>query len=130
MKPIYVEFIEQSQHRYSTCGDYFHEPDRIVFRITRFDNPIYSMAILIHELWEELRTRQAGIKEEDITRFDIESGLDDPGLSPDAPYHKQHMESDALERFCIVMGGADWVEYEEALDKLFTTEGTNAAKLP
>jgi hypothetical protein len=126
MKPIHIEFIEHSDHRYSTTGDYFHEPDRIVFRITRFQNPVYSMAVLIHELWEELRTRQAGIKEEDITKFDIESGLDDPGLSPDAPYHRQHMEADALERMCIVMAGEDWVEYENAIESLYEKEPADA----
>lgn len=120
MKPFRVDFIPQEAQRYPTVGDYYDTHDRWVFRISETGNPLFNLAILIHELWEWHRTQQAGIPVQAIDAFDMgHPELDDPGLDPRAPYHAQHMEADALERLCIVLGGGDWTEYEKALSTLF-----------
>jgi hypothetical protein len=84
------------------------------------ENPAHSMAILFHELHEKFRNDQLGIKDADVDQFDLDNPeLDDPGLSPLAPYHRTHMEADAIERLFIILSGNDWVEYEKAVDNLF-----------
>jgi hypothetical protein len=122
---IQIQFIHQKDHRYETVGDYGTTTDgNWWFKITDMQNPVYSMAILIHELWEKTRNSQLDISDEAVDNFDISHPeLDDPGLSLDAPYHKTHMESDALERACIAMGGEDWVEYEAVIEEKIKWKG-------
>jgi hypothetical protein len=121
MKNINIRFINQDEQRIpGQVGDYWETPDSIEFRITTMDNPAYSMAVLIHELHEKFRNDQLGIQDADVDQFDLDhQELDDPGLSPDAPYHKTHMESDAIERLFIILSGNDWIDYEQAIDNLF-----------
>jgi hypothetical protein len=124
MKDINIKFIPQSEQRFNDVqqiGDYWETETSIEFRATLLGNPAHSMAIALHELIEKFRNDQLGIKDEDVDAFDSGPGadLDDPGLSPDAPYHKTHMEADAIERAFIIFSGNDWAEYEEAVEKLF-----------
>ena len=121
MKDINIKFIPQSEQRFNDVGDYWETDTSIEFRITKLPNPAHSFAILLHELVEKFRNNQLGILDTDVDAFDSGPGadLDDPGLSPDAPYHKTHMESDALERLFIILSGNDWIEYEAVLDDLF-----------
>ena len=121
MKPLLVNFIPQSEQHYNTVGDYGEASNHIWFNITEFpDNPGYSIAILLHEIHEFFRNKQLGITVEEVDKFDLgHPELDDPGLSPEAPYHKTHMEADAIERMSIIFQGFDWVEYDKAIAKLF-----------
>lgn len=122
-KKINIEFIPQALQRIpGQVGDYWETETTVEFRITRLADPAYSMAILIHELHEKFRNDQLGIPDAAVDEFDItHPELDDPGLSPEAPYHKTHMEADALERLFIVLSGADWCAYESAIDKEVTS---------
>ncbi len=121
MKNINIQFIDQKYQRFNNIGqvgDYWETDTSIEFRITKFDNPAYSYAILLHELHEKFRNNQLGIKDEDVDAFDsAHPELDDPGLSKEAPYHKTHMEADCIERQYIVSSGNDWVDYEAAIEK-------------
>ena len=123
MKPIRIEFVDQSEHRYATVGDYGETESEIWFRITRFENPAYSFAVLLHELHERFRNLQFDIRDEEVDAFDLKHPeLDDPGLDPRAPYHACHMEADALERLFILLTGNDWIEYEAAISGLVVGE--------
>jgi hypothetical protein len=115
MKRIVIEFIDHRYQRYPTWGDYFETAESILFRISRFENPAFSQAVLIHELVEKFLNDQRGIRDVDVDAWDLaHPELDDPGLHPDAPYHATHMLSDCLERAYILMTGNDWNDYEEA----------------
>ena len=123
MKDINIKFIPQSEQRFNNVcqvGDYWETDTSIEFRITALENSAYSMAIALHELVEKFRNGQLGIKDTDVDQFDLDHPeLDDPGLSPDAPYHKTHMEADCIERAFIIFSGNDWATYEQVLDALF-----------
>jgi hypothetical protein len=121
MKRIRVDFVEQSIQRYPTVGDYVECNAFVNFRITDMHNPIYSAAILLHELVEKILNDRDGIPDSDVDAWDFGEGADlpDPGLDPRAPYHRNHMIADAIERSFIALAGEDWVRYEEAIDKLF-----------
>ena len=119
MKEIHIKCIPHDEQRYETLGDYWETESKIEFRISDTGNANYNMAILMHEIWEEHRNRMLGIKEIDVTQFDINHPeLDDPGLSKEAPYHATHMESDAIERVCIVMSHEDWIDYEKRCSEM------------
>ena len=118
-KPIWVQFIPHDLQAYNTVGDYCEDEDFIRFLISDTGNPIYNNAIVIHEFVEYARNNQLGISCELVTKFDLaHPELEDPGLSPLAPYHSTHMEGDSLERLFIILSGADWIEYEAALKTL------------
>jgi len=120
-KRIIIEFIDQKDQRYDTVGDYGETEDGVWFKITKFEeNPMRSIYVLMHEMWEFFRNKQLGISVEDVDDFDLSHPeLDDPGLSPNSPYHKTHMESDAIERLCCVLAQDDWVDYESEIESIF-----------
>lgn len=120
MKRIVIDFVPQHLQRYETVGDYGENEHNVWFRITAFpNNPGYSIAVLLHEILEFYRNKQEGISIEDVDNFDLSHPeLDDPGLSLDAPYHKTHMEGDAIERLAILFFGEDWVKYEQAITEV------------
>ena len=126
MKDISIKFIPQKDQRFDKIqqiGDYFETEDSIEFRITEFENQSFSMACALHELVEKFRNDQLGIKDADVDQFDLDHPeLDDPGMSQDAPYHKTHLEADAIERTFLALSGNDWAEYEKAIDALWSDE--------
>ena len=129
-KPIRIEFVTQSSQAYPTVGDYMAEEvdgdgdGYVLFRITRLSRPAYSIAILLHELVEKYLNDRDGVTDMQVNDWDMGEGaeMDDPGLHPRAPYHRQHMCADAIERMFIIMAGEDWTEYESAITALFGSE--------
>ena len=70
----------------------------------------------IHEFGEAYLCKREGIKFKDIDKFDIDHPeLDDPGSSPKAPYHKQHMLMLIIEKLLCRSMGLSWKMYEKRL---------------
>ena len=99
---IHIETIPHSKQRYDTAGDYYQEVDKWVFKISKEEDPDEEFLTLIHELVEWYLCTRKGIREEDITEFDIEylkkNPDGDPGRSRKAPYHREHMRACKVER--------------------------------
>ena len=129
LKDIHIKFIPQSEQRYASIGqvgDYWETDTTIEFRITQFDNPAYSHAILMHELHEKFRNNQLGILDADVDQFDLDHpDEDDPGMNPSAPYHRTHCEADAIERAVILYCGEDWAKYDSAVNDISMLYSTN-----
>jgi hypothetical protein len=117
---IYIKIINHSKQAYDTCGDYYtHESGQDFYRISKLKLGWKAeLAVLIHEIVEFQLCKEAGIEEQDITKFDVESGLDDPGNSKLAPYHKQHKIAEKIERQIIKGLGLSWKEYDDCINKL------------
>ena len=114
-----IKIIEHRDQRYKTAGDYWADKNKWEIRISRMKNPDYEFLIMIHELVELYLTQKRGIKEEDITKFDLEHlDNEDPGSIPEAPYHKEHMFSMEVEKLIIKELGLDWKDYMDSFDKL------------
>lgn len=107
---ISCKVISHKKQRYDTFGDYWWKGDNWEFRISEL-TPEAELAVLIHELVEFFLTNREGIKEEDITAFDIRSGLRDPGDCPDAPYYFQHKAAEKVEMAVIEALGMKWSDY-------------------
>ena len=61
----------------------------------------HSALVVVHELVEMILTKARNIDWKDIDEFDM-NGLgkdsDDPGSMPEAPYHKEHVFAEKIER--------------------------------
>lgn len=85
--------------------------------------------IAFHELAEVLMCTAAGISEPDIMAFDVEfeknrkpGNDDEPGDDPNAPYRKQHLIAEGLEKVLAAEMGLDWKEYGQACLDLFPND--------
>jgi len=116
---ILIEMIEHKKQRYNTPGDYYKKGKNWEFKISKLDDDDFEFLCLIHELVEWHLTQRRGIKEEDITKFDIENPkLKDPGLSKEAPYHDEHMFSIKMEKAIAKKMGIKWRKYDKSYGKL------------
>ena len=67
-----IKNVDVKDQRYPTLGDYYLTNTERIFSISNTGRSLYDDLILIHELVEEVLTRNKGIKEEDITKYDLE----------------------------------------------------------
>lgn len=114
-----IETIPHNQQRYNTQGDYFVDENGVnIIRVSEFADYRISVIIAVHEMIEQFLTKTRSIKEENITKFDMEhSELDDPGRSSKAPYHREHMFCDAIDILLCDQLGIDYNNYQEAMPK-------------
>ena len=59
------------------------------------------------------------IPEPDIKAFDEAHPDDDPGSLPEAPYHKEHVFAEAVEKWVATELGVDWDDYGRRVEALF-----------
>ena len=121
---IIIETKPYNEMRYPTLGDYEYGEDGIL-NITVADtgNDDFNWCIALHEFIEEKMTRKHGIKEGDITKFDlwveeeIKKGNypDDaePGDHPFCIYKKEHQFSENIERLCAYELEMKWNDNNE-----------------
>ena len=117
---IVVEFIDQSQQRYPTAGDWFHEGDTLVLKISRMSKEAFTYALTLHELTEALACKINGVSQEAVDAFDTGPGadLDEPGDSDLAPYKLEHAWASVCERVFIGAVGEHWNTYDDAFADL------------
>jgi hypothetical protein len=122
---INIQTIPHTCQRYDTAGDYTDMRDGTIRGITvsKMENIDFEFLVAIHELIEQHLCLKRGIPESIISKFDIESDLANPGESPDAPYHKEHMFADKIELLIASEMEIDINEYNAALEKLDYEEG-------
>ena len=111
---IKIATIPNDEQRYPTWGDYYTYEGVDHIKVSKFENEDIEFIVAVHELIEMWLTKKRGIQEPDITKFDIESGLDDPGESKDAPYHKEHMFAVEVEKILCKELGISYEDYYNA----------------
>lgn len=123
MQPIdrvVIEFIPHADQRYDTCGDWLYDGATLTIRVSRLPDARYQQMVAVHELAEALLCNLDGVSQAAVDAFDMGPGaaLDEPGDSPDAPYHAQHQTATEIE---VRLGAAmrvDWNRYAAAIDAL------------
>lgn len=117
---IVIETIPHRAHRYETVGDYWIDPDgTLQIRVSQMADDRMAALVAIHELVEVTLTEHRGISEASIMKFDTDHPeLDDPGHSPEAPYHHEHVFAEIVERQVAHELGVNWQEYEKAIEAL------------
>ena len=120
MRDILIRTILHKHHRYPTVGDYWvDEFDNQQVRVSNMQNDDFEFLVVLHELIENHLTQRIGIKEEDITDFDMAHlDAEEPGHLKDAPYHREHIFAECIERIVAHYMLVDWEEYTEAIEKL------------
>jgi hypothetical protein len=117
---ISIETLPQELQRYKTQGDYYKDADGIwrIF-ISEMKDVRSEIALALHELFEFGATDFKGIKEEDITAFDL-NHLDsnDPGSLHDAPYNSEHMDATKVEKIYCKNVGLSWKEHNKNMDEI------------
>jgi hypothetical protein len=130
---IVIETIPHSAQRYPTLGDYWVDRDgTLQIRVSEFVGVVddenaklnYPLLIALHELIEQALCLKRGISEESITAFDMahlgadDPWVDDPGHCPQAPYHREHVFAECIERLFAAELGVNWQAYTEAVEKV------------
>ena len=125
---VEIKTIPYAQQRYQTVGDFWIDKDGSThFRINDMGSEDYAFLVAIHEQVEEYLTRRRGLAEPEIMAFDLmweierEKGAhgedEEPGHDPRAPYHREHVLAEVVERLLANQMGISWPEYEKAVNK-------------
>lgn len=123
---ITIKTIPHSRQRYKTVGDWWFESDNgLQIRVSNMHNPYYEILVARHELDEAILCMKHGIKEKEVTEFDLQfekerkagrhSDEAEPGDDPRAPYHKEHKTATQAEVQLAIALGIDWSKYEKTI---------------
>lgn len=121
---IVIESIPHNTHRYNTIGDYWEDSNGVLqVRVSALGDERKEVLIAIHEVIEFFLCRARNIKEPDILAWDkavpdSSPYASDPGHDPSAPYHREHVFAECVERLVAFELGVNWQEYEKAIDAL------------
>lgn len=120
--------INHSQQRYETCGDWKvikSKEDIFDIRVSDMQNDDYAFLIMVHELVEAYLCTKRGIKEEDVSAFDVEfeknrkeDDVSEPGDADNAPYRKEHQFATSVEKLIAQELDVDWDEYDNKVTNL------------
>lgn len=102
---VIIRTIPQEFQSYDTLGNYsatdVGDEGVLVIFVSQTGDEIEEMGFAIHEYTEAVLTKHRGISWDEITKFDIDTGLVDPGHSKKAPYHSEHEFANKLERLLL-----------------------------
>lgn len=112
---VSIKTVEHARQRYPTCGDWQFLNGGIYVKVSALPDWRYELLVGIHEVVEAALCKHRGISEEAVTAFDVACESDDPGAQAEAPYHKEHMFAERVERLIAEELGVDWHAYEDAL---------------
>jgi hypothetical protein len=125
-----IKIIPHANHRYrGTVDDYWVDKKGVhQVKISEMSDWRYTAIIIIHALIEYFGCLCDGIKEEDITAFDVlfecerDAGLhkseDEPGNDPRACYRKWHIFATKIEILLASELKANWKRYSKEVESL------------
>ena len=107
--------VDPSLMRYVTTGDWEIIGDLVSITVADYGMQEDSaFLVALHELVEAWMCNRNGIAEEDVSRFDIDHPeLEEPGDSPNAPYHKEHNLATEVERMVCNAAGINWEAHND-----------------
>lgn len=127
---ITIEFIDHQDQRYPTPGDWFWGDDKKVLhiRVSKMGDWRSEFIVSMHEVFEALACKDAGINEEEVTKFDLNfeeernRGMhgkqDEPGSDVRAPYLVQHEQATILEAMACEFLRLRWIQHEQNVNSL------------
>jgi len=133
---ITINTIPHRSQRYDTCGDWqFAENGDLAISVSDTGDWRYNALVGIHEAVEAILCQDRGIREEDVTAFDVEfenerDVVDDsePGDNENAPYRQEHFFATTIERAIALELGVDWILYEQSILSLEDTSSDSGLK--
>lgn len=130
---ITIETIPHDSQRYETPGDWvihidpkpIHPSEQISIeiRVSETRNTAINSLLILHELTEALLCYDASVTTKEVDNFDMNwkphDDITEPGEDERAPYHKQHMTAELVERVVAAHMEIDWHEYGRVLARLY-----------
>jgi hypothetical protein len=118
IKPV----LHQNQ-RYETAGDWWFDGDgNLQITVSMTGDERHEVLIGLHEFVEAILCRANGVKEVDVTAFDVAfeekraiGNIDEPGNDPNAPYFLEHQVATQVEKIVADALKVDWSEYDKAI---------------
>ena len=116
---IVVRTIPHAHQAYPTVGDWVFNGDELIVFVSELGDTNMEFLVALHEMIEAMVCDKAGIAEIDVSSFDKgHPELDDPGGDRRAPYHRQHVFAENIERMVAQELGVDWNAYTAKVDNL------------
>lgn len=124
---IVITTIPHASQRYDTCGDWIEDGRGHLrhVRVSEMGHEDYHFLVAVHEMVEAWLCLKRGITQEAVDAFDKDfeakrpAGDDrEPGHEPDAPYHREHVFAERIERLVAEELGVDWDEYDRIVSSL------------
>jgi hypothetical protein len=130
---ILIETIPHELQRYPTAGDWYYETDGdgvevLRIRVSALSDWKREALVQVHELYEALLCRAAGVTQKMVDDFDLDfvrkqkEGLIpkdlEPGDSETAPYKTQHDYSCIVEQLMAVAMVVNWKSYADEVQAL------------
>jgi hypothetical protein len=119
---VIIKVIPHKTQRYETCGDWYFSSDAgtLYVMVSDTGNVKFNFLVAYHEQIEAMLCLERGIKEEDVSAFDItfeNARIDDsePGDDVNAPYYREHQYATQMERSMAEQLGVNWEDYEKAI---------------
>jgi hypothetical protein len=114
---IIIETVEHQ--RYPTAGDWQVKPDRLHITVSSMSDRRYEFLLGMHEVIEAYLALHAGVSPAAVDAFDEayeakrkKGDASEPGDDPKAPYHKQHVFAEKIERLLARQLKVDWSAYD------------------
>lgn len=118
---IIIDVVPFHLMRYATAGDWITDGEGgMIIQVADLGDWRMNLLVALHELVEASLCDVRGIAEPDVRAFDeAHPDADDPGSLDDAPYHKEHVFAEAVEKWVSTELGVDWNDYEARVKALF-----------
>ena len=121
---VVIETIDHSQQRYPTVGDWqIDKAGNLHITVSKMSDQRYEFLVGMHEVIEAYLALHAGISPAAVDKFDRayeakrKPGDDsEPGDDPRAPYNKQHVFAERIERLLATELGVDWSAYSKEVE--------------
>ncbi len=114
---IEIKIKPKGTIRAQQFDDYYFKDGVLVFEVADLGNDFYNKLVLIHAIIEQALTEYKGIKEEEITKFDMEHlDSEEPGLEMDCVYRNEHLLAEGIERILCAYLNIPWTQYEEVFN--------------
>ena len=125
---IKMTTIPHLNQRYETVGDWVFNGDDLNITVSDMGNAKYEFLVSIHEMIEAVLCKDRGISEESVSAFDMKFESNriqyqwpdylEPGADPTAPYYKEHLVAEIIERLLAKELNIDWEKYSQAVAEL------------
>lgn len=122
MKRVLLQSVQHASQRYETVGDYTEAHGFCLITVSDMANEQYEQLVAVHELIEWILVKARQIPLHRIDEFDktFETNRDpgdesEPGWDPAAPYHREHVFAEKLERLLAEELGVNWEDYNVAV---------------
>lgn len=125
---IDIQTIPHAEQLYPTVGNYYEEDGVEKIRVSDLGDWRTELCVVVHEIFEDYICKHRGIKESDISDFDIMfeqeradgkwQSNEEPGDDPRAPYIKEHQIATVVERLLASYLDLNWNDYNNKVNNL------------